>query len=370
LRVTIPKIIAVTLAAALASYVFVIAPHLPGSLASGVAGGPSASTASPAAPARPRTTAAFPPAGKKFLGITTPTGPYKFTALRTFIRAVGHRPEVYEFSQGWAVNQFNRGVIEAVAKRGMLPMISWEPWDYRLESKVPVLRGDQPPYKLSRIIDGSYDGYIRSWAEGVKSLGFPIALRFAHEMNGFWYPWAVFANGNTMGQYVRAWRHVHTIFAQVGATNVIWVWSPNIIWSSFTDLAKMYPGNAYVSWIGLSGYYGTPGKEDYQSFNRIFNRTIAELRTFTDKPLVITETAATDVSGLMSRWITQMFHELPAHTDIIGVIWYEGYNVVDWKVTDDPAAAAAFAAGFASPQYQMRWVPGMTAQQHVPLPDT
>ena len=110
----------------------------------------------------------------------------------------------------------------------------------------------------------------------------------------------MFANGNDPSQYVLAWRHVHDIFTAVEATNVIWVWSPNIIWNTFTDLASLYPGNSYVDWIGLSGYYGTPGKLSYQSFNDVFGPTIADLRTFTGQPLVITETGATNVSGEMA----------------------------------------------------------------------
>jgi len=99
---------------------------------------------------------------------------------------------------------------------------------------------------------------------------------------------------------------------------------------------------------------------NYMTFNTVFDRTIADLRTFTSKPLVITETGGTNSSGLMARWVAQMFKELPAHPNIIGVIWYEGFNVIDWRVADYPAAAAAFKAGFASPNYRMSWVPGMT----------
>jgi hypothetical protein len=63
-----------------------------------------------------------------------------------------------------------------------------------------------------------------------------------------------------------------------------------------------------------------------------------------------------------------MFQELPAHTDIIGVIWFEAFNVIDWKVTDDLAASRAFAAGLASPQYQVQWKPGMPGLLTVPVP--
>jgi hypothetical protein len=117
----------------------------------------------------------------------------------------------------------------------------------------------------------------------------------------------------------------------------------------------------------LSGYYGTPGTLDYKSFNATFARTIAKLRKFTSKPLVITETGATNVSGLMAHWITQMFLQLPAHTGILGVIWFEAFRVIDWQVADYPAAVAAFRTGFGRSLYRVAWRPGMRPLLAVPL---
>jgi mannan endo-1,4-beta-mannosidase len=363
-RVTIPKLLGLGFSVMLGVYVFVVAPQMPGKIVShighAIGGGQARALTARSAPL-------FPARGKKFVGIMTNSGPYDFTQLDRFTKAVGHQPSVYEFAQGWAVNQFDRSAIDKVANRGMLPLISWEPWDYQHRSTIESRAGDQPAYSLSHIINGDYDGYIRSWAKGVKSLPYTIALRFAHEMNGFWYPWGVLTNGNSVGEYVRAWRHVHDIFTRIGAKNVIWVWSPNIIWNDSTNLAELYPGNRYVDWIGLSGYYGTPGTLDYKSFNATFARTIAKLRKFTSKPLVITETGATNVSGLMAHWITQMFRQLPAHTEIIGVIWFEAFRVIDWQVADHPAAASAFRAGFGSSLYRVEWRPGMRPLLTVPL---
>ena len=61
----------------------------------------------------------------------------------------------------------------------------------RLGAKVTVVERD--------IIGGAHDDYIRAWAEGVRDLGYPLAIRFAHEMNGDWYPWSEQANGNRRG---------------------------------------------------------------------------------------------------------------------------------------------------------------------------
>ena len=37
-------------------------------------------------------------------------------------------------------------------------------------------------------------------------------------------------NGNSPGDYVKMWRHVHDIFEAEGANQyVIWVWAPNIV---------------------------------------------------------------------------------------------------------------------------------------------
>jgi Glycosyl hydrolase family 26 len=351
-RITIPKLLGLSFGVILGGYVFVVAPHLPGKILTSTAQGPARALTV-------RSDSLFPLPGKKFIGIMTNGGPYDFTQLDRFIRETGQQPSVYEFAQGWAVDQFDASAIDSVAARGMLPLVSWEPWDYRRQSKIASLSGIQPAYSLSHIINGDYDRYIRSWADGVKSLPYTIAIRFAHEMNGNWYPWGVFTNGNSIGEYVTAWRHVHDIFTQLGVKNVIWVWSPNIIYDDVTNLAELYPGNKYVDWIGLSGYYGTPGMLRYKSFNATFGKTIAQLRKFTDKPLVITETGATNAYGLMARWVTQMFQQLPAHTGIIGVIWFEGTTDIDWQVTDDPAAAAAFRAGLGSSRYRLEWRPGM-----------
>ena len=76
------------------------------------------------------------------------------------------------------------------------------------------------------MIAGTYDAYIREFAEGARDWGHPFFLRFNWEMNGDWFPWAERVNGNQPGEYVAAWRHVHDIFTAVGATNATWVWCP------------------------------------------------------------------------------------------------------------------------------------------------
>ena len=182
-----------------------------------------------------------------------------------------------------------------------------------------------------------------------------MVVRFAHEMNGFWYPWCEQSNGNHRGDYIKAWRHVHNLFTAGGVANVTWLWSPNVSYTGSTPLKILYPGDKYVDWIGLSGYYGTSGQKSYRSFDGIFKSTFAELKAFTRKPIVITETGATDADGQKARWIRQMFAQLPHHTQVIGLIWFETVKEADWRVANSQAAAAAFATGAANPRYDTRW---------------
>jgi beta-mannanase len=176
-------------------------------------------------------------------------------------------------------------------------------------------------------------------------------------MNGFWYPWCEQANGNHAGDYVRAWRHVHDLFADAGAHNVTWLWSPNVTYPGAASLAGLYPGDAYVDWIGLSGYYGTAGRTSYISFNQIFTTTLSEVDTLTHKPVVVTETGATNAAGQQAQWITQMFSQLPDHPEVIGVIWFEAVKEIDWRVATVPVSAAAFAQGASDPRYDAPWAP-------------
>jgi hypothetical protein len=373
-RLTVPRVMIALIAALLLAYAFAVAPRTTSGWQAD-AGSTEMATAAPA-PSPSKSPKLFPPAGKMFIGVTTHEGAYDFTAVDEFAKAVKRQPQVMLFSTGWASAKFDRRLFDRISDRGMLPMMAWEPWDYRVDEaarkqglalrEIDEIRSDQPDYRLSRIARGGFDSYVRSWAEGIKSLGYPVAIRFAHEMNGDWYPWSESVNGNRAGDYVKAWRHVHDLFRAAGATNVTWVWSPNVQWDEAApELETLYPGDDYVDWLGLSGYYGTGYFSDYRSFDDIFDATIEEVRTFSKRPLVITETGAADDSGRKVEWIKETFRLLPRHKDIIGLIWFEVDKELDWRVVSSRTAAAAFAQGVASPRYDLSWSPIMVPRNEL-----
>lgn len=360
------------LLALLGTYVFVVAPG-----ASREAGptavtgdGPSTSAAQPdgalttdgedltASPTATASAGPFPRPGEVFVGVFTKAGPHNFEDTESFVEATGVMPAVHEFSAGWPHGAFDRRLFDDLAERGMMPVLAWEPWDYL----APAPRHEQPDFQLSDIVDGRYDSYIRSWARGIADLDYPVAIRFAHEMNGDWYPWSEVVNGNAEGEYVQAYRHVHDLFTTAGADNVTWVWSPNVTYTGSLPFEQFYPGDDYVDWFGIVGYYGT-GSE---SFDQIFGDSLAALAQLADKPVIITEIGAPDMDGRQAEWVRDMFDSLPDHPSVIGFVWFEVENEANWRLAGQSEAASAFAEGAGQERYAVTWGPGARPVSRAP----
>lgn len=288
------------------------------------------------------------------LGAYVFNGPGDPQELDRFANEIGRSPAIimwYEQWGGWDQGRLRLREVEAVLSRGATPMITWDPWD-------PYAGLDQPAYRLVNIALGHFDAYIDSWATALASVGQPVYLRFGHEMNGDWYCWCAGVNGNSAADYVAAWRHMHDRFVAAGATNVRWVWSPNIEYAGSTAFADLYPGDAYVDWVGLDGYnWGTSkaGKA-WLSFEGIFLGSYQRLLSLTAKPMMIAEMASTEVGGDKAAWIRQAFlDQLPTtFPKVRAVTWFHENKETDWRVTSSAAALAAFQEAAGSPYLQGR----------------
>jgi Glycosyl hydrolase family 26 len=244
--------------------------------------------------------------------------------------------------------------MENIRKHGAIPFFSWS-------SQSTPSSLNEPNFQLADVISGTYDSYIRGFAEAAKKWGHPFFLRFNWEMNGNWFPWSEGVNGNKTGEYVTAWRHVHDIFTSVGATNVSWVWCPNVDPSKeFRDYASMYPGDQYVDWTSLDGYNW--GKAPYRpagwkTFDQLFSSTYHRIvdTIAPSKPMVIGEVGSTEYGGSKAAWISEMLERLPtAYPKIHGLVWFnreaEG-EPMDWSIETSASATSAFATGIQNPAY-------------------
>ncbi|MGN6688921.1 MAG: glycoside hydrolase family 26 protein [Actinomycetales bacterium] len=273
-------------------------------------------------------------------GVATPGGPLATSELSQVASVSGRTPDVVLWYQDFTQRPDLAG-LTAVLARGQAPLLTWEPW-------VAGQGVTQPSYSVDMLASGSYDDYYRAWAQALASLGQPVYLRFAHEMNGTWYPWAAQANGNTATAYVNAWRHVHDVFAAAGATNVRWVWSPNVSYTGSTPLAELYPGDAYVDVVALDGYnWGTSGGPGvWQTASQIFDASLAELSALAPaKPVWIAETASSEAGGSKAAWVSDFFGWLAAHPQITTFVWFDMEKEADWRIDSSSTSAAAFASG-------------------------
>jgi hypothetical protein len=223
-------------------------------------------------------------------------------------------------------------------------VISWEPWD-----SVPAELGkekqyaEQPDYSNAAIAAGRQDEYVHMFAKSVAHSGLTVYLRFAHEMNGDWYPWSRNPEG-----YVLAWRHVHDIFKQEGATNVRWVYSLNptpyegeTTWSE--NIKKYWPGPEYVDYVGTTmiNFGGIKEKSVEE-----FAQRVRAMHTIFGKEVFVMEFNSAAQGRL--KWFTDLRTWLATDASWIrGVVLSQstsrgkiqlGSKVGDlsWNVTTDP----------------------------------
>lgn len=256
-------------------------------------------------------------------------------------------------SVGWPHNKyypFVPSLFETLHQRDITPLVTWAPWDGAIASNSTK----QPNFALSTIIRGDHDAFITKWATGARDWKHPFFLRFAWEMNGDWYSWSEGRNGNTIGQYVQAWQHVHDIFTQVGATNVTWVWCVSAEYPGSKSLESLYPGDAYVDWVGIDGY-NFPRKAGWQSFAAVFGPTYDHLqRLAPTKPVMIAEFGSSESGGSKADWITDaLATQLPQNfPNIKAVVWFN-WNLEGekWVLESSQAATNAFAGAINSARY-------------------
>ncbi|MFU8871169.1 glycoside hydrolase family 26 protein [Micromonospora sp. SL4-19] len=215
------------------------------------------------------------------------------------------------------------------------PLLAMEPW-HNTSGRT------QPAWTLASTIDGQWDERYEAIARAVVAYGKPILIRFGHEMNGHWYPWGT-RNGNRRGEFITAWRHVVEIFRAAGATNALWVWSPNILRGADSRTIKeFWPGDQYVDVVGVTGYgvrEATP--------ETTYRATLKQVYALTRKKILLTEVGV-QPGPEKENWLRRFGPWLRDNPRVAGFIWYQVVRQGDWRFDDTPANLAAFRSGLAA----------------------
>jgi len=267
-------------------------------------------------------------------------------------RAIGAAPQAVAKFEAFSRNRTLDDYAAEMRRQSISRiLISWEPWQ-----PVPAALGidaqarPQPGYRNIDIARGAQDRYILRFARSLSRFPGTVWLRYAHEMNGYWYPWS-----RDPQAYRWAWKRIVRLFGAAGVRNVRFVWTvnanlyePERVW--MRNARRYWPGRRYVDAVG-STMIDFGGDKNY-TVARFVPRLRALRATF-GKPVILAETN-TEYAGRVA-WLANLRTMLTYMPWIRAVMWSQlpsrgkahragASGVVDWDVQRDPPAAAQLRA--------------------------
>jgi hypothetical protein len=237
----------------------------------------------------------------------------------------GRQPNLIGYYSGWAA-PFDTSFANMIRKHGVIPFVQIDPTDA----------------SVAAIANGTYDEYLRSYADSVSDFGHNVVIGFGHEMNASWYSWGY--KHVPPSTFVAAWRHLVTLFRGEGAYNVTWLWTLQADQPGTGPVASWWPGSQYVNWVGIDGYYYRPS----DTFASVFGKTITQVRAFTSRPVLLSETAVGPAADQLVK-ILDLFRGMAAYKTL-GLVWFDKSQHgspfrQDWRIEDNPTAAVSFRLG-------------------------
>ena len=258
----------------------------------------------------------------RYLGVYEPGSPDSYSNIEKFAHAVGRNPDLVSYYSGWG-EKFQKTFAATARNHGAMTIVQIDPTNI----------------SLAKIAAGVYDSYLTSYANDVAAFQQRVVICFGHEMNGYWETWGY--RHVPAKTFVAAWRHIVDLFRKQ-TDNVIWLWQVNSSSSQTGPVRDWWPGSQYVTWVGVSGYYYVPGN----TFDNVFNPVVADIREFSQAPLLIAETAVGPEAG-QRRGIKDLFDGIRL-SNYIGLVWFDQhstgglYKGEDWRLEDSPAALHTF----------------------------
>ncbi len=268
--------------------------------------------------------------GERQFGVFVPEAAWK--ASETVVnleKSINHEFEIIHWFTDWS-HDFEVQPIQKAYDLGRAPLITWQATEQSLED----------------ILAGKNDPFIKRWARASAQQG-EFYVRIFPEMNGDWTAW----HGDPE-LLKNTWIHMVSLFRNEGATNVQWVWTPNVTdepneaWNKFENY---YPGDAYVDIVGLDGYnWGTSKAQTrWTYFEPLFADAYIRLADLTSKPMWIAEVASAEKGGSKALWIEDMLSS-NAFPRVEAVIWFNEKKEADWRIESSGASKNAFGTWFAN----------------------
>jgi mannan endo-1,4-beta-mannosidase len=264
-----------------------------------------------------------------YLGVFEIGVPPAYGPIGTFAAVAGKKPNLVGYYSGWA-QPFNTSFARILHQHGIIPFVQIDPTDAN----------------VAAIAAGTYDDYLRSYADSVQDYRHSVVIGFGHEMNAPWYSWGY--GHVSPATFVAAWRHIVTLFRAEGADNVTWLWTIEADRAGTGPIASWWPGTGFVTWVGIDGYYYQPS----DTFTSVFGKTISQVRGFTThEPILLSETAVSPAADPFVN-VEDLFKGM-AKSKTLGLVWFDEDQRAksehqDWRVEDNLYARSAFQLGVSS----------------------
>jgi hypothetical protein len=235
-------------------------------------------------------------------------------------------------------------------------------WVRRLKAANVIPQIAWEPANLNQVRD---DAYLRRFAEDLKAADWPVFIRFASEMNGYWTPY----HGNP-SLYRQKFRLVHRILHEA-TPQVATIWCVNN--PPLANAFDYYPGDDGCDWVGVN-FYSVPWHENNRQRPAFTENPLALLepiyqRYAKRKPIAICEYAASHQAALDMKPIPDFAEEklslvygaLPLLYPRVKLIdWFDmntmrypmpGKTLNDYLLTEDKQVLSAWQRETAHPAY-------------------
>ena len=186
------------------------------------------------------------------------------------------------------------------------------------------------------IAAGRYDSMIRQRALAVKALGRRIFLEWRWEMDR---P-GLQAQIHSPADYIAAWDHIRSIFAEEHVTNVGWVWCPTADGFATGKAPAYYPGNSAVNWVCADAY---PGYGPYRSFANIVTPFLS-WASHHRKPVMIGEYGAPNTYGPQQRaqWLLNAARTVRDNPQVKALVYFDANAKRSYSLGPGSPALEAF----------------------------
>jgi beta-mannanase len=227
--------------------------------------------------------------------------------------------------------------LKAIVAKGRTPLLTVEP--------LPAFPIGSVDTLLSDIATGKYKIVERSIGQSIKTLGSPVLVRFAPEMECVPIkPWSA----RNPADYIAAFQQFVSILREIAPTSLV-VWSPigegSVPLAKLATLAhgqqtgmsesceKYYPGDDFVDYVGCSIYELPVASISWtghpQSFTDWMTKRYALLAQF-NKPIIVTELGIAGTPEEQKTWLEEAFASLGNFPLVKALVYYNAKDANSW----------------------------------------